>query len=274
MRIDSHQHFWHYHPETYKWIDDSMAAIRRDYLPLHLLGEITQAGVDAVVAVEARPSLEETRWLLDLAETTPFIKGVVGWGPLADPQFEKKLGPHLVSHKLKGLRHVAQGEKDGFLDGPAFNRGIGSLKRKNLSFDICVYEHQLPEVIRFVDRHPNQIFILDHIGKPRIIDNLLEPWATRMSELAKRPHVFCKLSGLVTEANFKQWTEPQLGPYLETTLESFGPGRLMVGSDWPVCQVAVSYRAWFEILTRFLAPLGASERKRIEYENATAAYRL
>ena len=246
MKIDAHQHFWRYNPAEFDWIDDSQQSIRRDFLPTDLTQVITPVGVAGVVSVQARQSLAETTWLLELADQHDFIKGVVGWLPLAAPQFE------IPAHsKLKGVRHVVQAEPAGFLLRDDFNRGVARLRAHNLVYDILIVEHQLPEAIQFVDRHPQQVFMLDHSAKPRIRDNALEPWRRNLRELARRENVYCKLSGLVTEADYRNWTEVQLQPYFDTVLAAFGPRRLLFGSDWPVCLVACEYAQWHGIVQNF-----------------------
>ena len=258
MKIDAHQHFWKYNAAEYGWIDNAMHAIRRDCLPAEWAREIAAAGIDGVIAVQARQSAAETQWLLELADAHDWIKGVVGWGPLTE----------LPAHpKLKGVRHVVQAEPDGFLQRADFNRAIAQLK---VVYDLLIVERQLPETIQFVDRHPHQIFVLDHIAKPRIRDHVLEPWRTNLRDLARRPNVYCKLSGLVTEADYTNWTEAQLRPYLEVVLETFGPRRLMFGSDWPVCRVACEYGRW----ARIVAALSPSEQARLLGETAMEVYRL
>jgi L-fuconolactonase len=272
--IDAHQHFWNYDPEEYEWIDDSMASLRANFLPPDLSAELAGAGVIGTVAVQARQTITETKWLLELATENSFIRGVVGWAPIADPSFPKLLEALADHPKLVGLRHVVQAEPDGFLSAAAFNDGIAALGSANLIYDILIVERQLSEAIEFVDRHPKQIFVLDHIAKPCIAENELEPWAESISELAKRENVYCKLSGMVTEANWHNWTAASLRPYVDVVLEAFGPRRLMVGSDWPVCIVASSYRRWFETLSELLAHLSSHERARVFAGTATEAYHL
>jgi len=275
MNIDAHQHFWKYNSAEYDWIDDSMAVIRRDFLTADLRREISQAGVDGVVAVQARQIVEETEWLLRLANENDFIRGVVGWVPLRDPGVGEVLKKLAVNPKLRGIRHVVQTEPDDrFILGSDFNRGIKLLKQFGLTYDILIYERQLPPAIEFVDRHPDQVFVLDHIAKPRIRDNLLEPWRKNIRELARRENVYCKLAGLVTEAHYEQWTEDQLKPYVDTVLEAFGPRRLMFGSDWPVCLVACTYTRWHEIVTRFASRLSANDQAWIFGKTAIKAYGL
>ncbi len=275
LRIDAHHHFWKYDPVEYGWIDDAMDAIRRDFLPEHLRAEIATAGVDGVVSVQARQSEQETAWLLGLAENNAFIKGVVGWVPLSSPKVDRALEKHCRHWKLRAVRHVVQGEPDDrFILGEEFNAGIRLLREFGLAYDILIFERQLPPTIEFVDLHPEQVFVLDHIAKPKIKAGELEPWRTNMLELGKRKNVYCKISGLVTEADFATWTEAQLQPYLDTVLEAFGPQRLMFGSDWPVCRVACDYKRWVELVGRFIAKLSADEQARIMGGTAVEAYGL
>ena len=274
MRIDAHHHFWKYSVEEYGWIDEEMAAIRRDFLPDDLQREINAAGVDGVVSVQARTSLDETRWLLTFADQHEFIRGVVGWVPLTAANLSDELAALKVSPKLRSVREICQGQPAGFMLRPEFLKGIGLLEKFQLAYDVLIFERQLPETIEFVDRFPNQIFILDHLAKPRIRDYALEPWAENLRELARRPNVYCKVSGMVTEADFHGWTEPQLAPYFETALDAFGPSRLMFGSDWPVCEVACNYARWHSLVTRWCAALSSSEQERILGGTAVEAYGL
>ncbi|MEM9079481.1 MAG: amidohydrolase family protein [Verrucomicrobiota bacterium] len=274
MKIDAHHHFWNYDPVEYDWIDDSMAVIRRSFLPADLKQEIEGVGLDGVVSVQARMILEETDWLLELAKANDFIKGVVGWVPLAQDDISSILDHYSAESKLKAVRHVVQGQPAGFLDDEAFNRGIRELAPRDLVYDILIFENQLEEAIRFVDRHPNQVFVLDHIAKPKIRENELEPWSVNIRELAKRENVSCKLSGMVTEADFQNWSEAQMQPYLETSLEAFGPERLMFGTDWPVCLVAARYQQWAELIERFIGSLSGSEQEAIMGGTAQRFYKL
>jgi len=275
MKIDAHHHYWVYTPEEYGWIGDRMAAIRQDYLPENLEPALAAAGVDGVVTVQARQTLGETEWLLDLAAKNDFMRGVVGWVPLQDPQVGESLERFASDPKFRAVRHVVQGEPDDrFLLGDAFNRGVSLLKRWGLVYDILILERHLPQTIEFVDRHPDQVFVVDHIAKPRIGQQLMEPWATNLRELARRPNVYCKLSGMVTEGDFATWTAAQLHPYMETVLAAFGPQRVMYGSDWPVCLVACDYVRWFELVSRFVARLSVDEQARILGGTAIEAYSL
>lgn len=275
MKIDSHQHFWKYDPVEYGWIDDAMRAIRRDFLPGHLRAEIAAAGVDGVVSVQARQSLAETQWLLDLAAENDFIKGVAGWVELVSPNVGAELERFAANPKLKSVRHVVQGEPDAdFILRDDFNHGIRELQKFSLAYDILIFERHLPQTIRFVDAHPNQVFVLDHVAKPRIKDGVLEPWNNNIRELARRPNVYCKISGMVTEADYKTWTEAQLRPYFEAVLGAFGPKRLMFGSDWPVCLVACDYVSWHKLVSGWISKLSPGEQARILGGTAIEAYRL
>lgn len=275
MILDSHHHFWRYNPAEYDWITEAMAALRRDFLPQHLVAELAAAGVDGAVSVQARQTLAETEWLLDLARGCRRIAGVVGWVPLCDPRVEACLERLTASPRLRGVRHVVQGEPDDeFLLRPDFNRGVAALRRFDLTYDLLIFARHLPVVLRFVDRHPEQRFVLDHVAKPCIRHGVLEPWGTQIRELARRPNVWCKLSGMVTEADPTAWTEAQLQPYLTTVLEAFGPARVLFGSDWPVCLVACSYSRWFSLVRRVLGGLSAGEQAAILGGNAVHAYRL
>lgn len=258
--LDAHHHLWSYSAEEYGWIDDSMARIRRDFDVADLAQVMREADVDGAIAVQARQTLEETRWLLELAEASTEIFGVVGWAPIADRSFISAMEAFAGRSKLRGLRHVVQAEPDGFLFGAAFNAGIAQLRHLGLTYDILIQERQLPEAIAFVDRHPEQPFVLDHIAKPRIREGAIEPWALNIRELAQRENVCCKLSGLVTEADWSHWTLAQLKPYIDVVVEAFGPSRLMVGSDWPVCLLASEYVPWFSLLREYFASFTAVER--------------
>jgi L-fuconolactonase len=253
MRIDAHQHFWRYNADEYGWIDDSMCALRRDFLPADLQPELAASGFDACVAVQARQTMEETRWLLQLADENPFIAGVVGWVDLSAENVRDHLAEFSRNPKLLGIRHIVQAEPDErFLLRADFLRGMASLQEFNLSYDILIYPRHLPVAIEFVQRFPKQRFVLDHLAKPFIKIQTIEPWASHIRQLARFPNVYCKLSGLLTEADWREWKPAQFEPYLATALECFGPDRLMVGSDWPVCKVAGSYVQAMALVMDFL----------------------
>jgi L-fuconolactonase len=275
MKIDSHHHFWKYSPEEYGWIDDAMKAIRRDFLPPDLEREIRSAGIDGVVSVQARTSLEETRFLLEFADRHDWIRGVVGWADLTDSRVGKALEEFKRNPKFKAVRHVLQGEPDSrYMLRGDFNRGVALLEDFGLAYDILIFERHLPQTLQFVDRHPSQVFVLDHIAKPRIKDNVLSPWQSRIVELAHRPNVYCKVSGMATEADYESWTPAQLKPYFDTALSAFGPRRLMFGSDWPVCLAAVEYKRWHDIVESWIAHLPAADQAHIMGGTAVEAYGL
>ena len=274
MKIDAHHHFWHYNTQDYGWISDEMAVLRRDFLPADLKPELDRAGIDRVVSVQARQCVEETEWLLSLAEQNDFIAGVVGWLPIASPEFPALLERFAANPKLRALRHVVQDEPDDrFILGDDFNRGVDRILATGLVYDILIFERHLPYAIEFVRRHsPEQVFVLDHIAKPKIAAGELQPWADNLRKLAAFPNVFCKLSGLVTEADIRSWTPQQLRPYMETVLEAFGPERVMFGSDWPVCTCATTYSQWRGVVGDFIASLGEHEQAQIMGGNALKAY--
>ena len=272
--IDAHHHFWRYTPAEYNWIGYDMCAIRRDFLPPDLEVEVRATGIHGVVSVQARQTLEETESLLALARQAAFVRGVVGWVPLAASDAERHLDRFRGEALLRGVRHVAQEEPDGFLSGEAFNRGVSLLASCGLAYDILIRERQLPEAAAFVDRHPRQVFVLDHVAKPRIRDQALEPWARAIRRLAERPQVYCKVSGMVTEADLVSWREEQLRPYWDVALEAFGPRRLMFGTDWPVCLVACGYARWHELVRGWAAGLSEDEQGEVFGGTACRAYGL
>ena len=272
--IDAHHHLWHYSAAEYDWIDDSMPALQRDFLPADLVVELGKASVDGAVTVQARQTLEETRRLLEFAQSCEAIRGVVGWAPLAAPDFEDSVAAFTTNPKLVGLRHVVQAEPKGFLDDPGFNRGIRALQQIGLVYDLLIVESQLEEAIRFVDRHSQQMFVLDHIAKPRIAASVIEPWRTRIQELSLRSNVSCKLSGMVTEDSWSNWSMESLRPYFDVVVEAFGPARLMAGSDWPVCLIAATYPQWWQVLHDYFAGFSKDERAAIFGATATRIYNL
>lgn len=275
MVIDSHHHFWNYNPKEYGWISESMSILRRDFGPADLKTEISSAGIDAVISVQARQTMDETNWLLQLANENDFIQGVVGWAPLVSPGVSEILEKISTSKKCKSIRHVVQDEPDDyFILRDDFNRGVSHLNRLNLCFDVLIFEKHLPQTIQFVDRHPNQVFILDHIAKPRIREGIVDPWRKNMRELARRQNVYVKLSGVVTETDWNNWTPGQLKPYFDATLDAFGPRRVMFGSDWPVCLVATTYERWVRCVREHCAGLSPAEKERIFSGTAIEAYNL
>ena len=274
MRVDAHHHLWRYDAAEYGWIDEPMRALRQDFLPADLERELRAAGVDAAVAVQARQTMEETRWLLELAKQSHVIRGVVGWAAIAAEDFPAVLEELAAEPLLKGLRHVVQAEPEGFLDSAEFNRGIAAMRGTGLVYDVLVYAPQLEEAARFVDRHPEQMFVLDHMGKPAIAHDGFAAWASDFRELACRENVMCKVSGMVTEADWQRWSAEDLERYFDVAVESFGSSRLMIGSDWPVLTVACEYGQWWETTGKWMERLSAAEREQIEGGVAARVYRL
>lgn len=274
-RIDAHHHLWQYSHTNYPWISEGMESIRQDFLVSELTQVMQAANIDGVVTVQARQSLGETDWLLELASQHDFMRGVVGWVPLTDPAVASHLEKYWRYPKLKAVRHVLHDEPDDFyMLREDFNQGVSQLEDVGLRYDILIFERHLPQTIEFVDRHPTQIFILDHIAKPKIKSKVLSPWREHMRELARRENVYCKLSGMVTEADWNNWTEKDLRPFIDSVLECFGPKRLMFGSDWPVSLLACAYEKWIEVIERSTASLTSSERDRLFGGTAKEAYRL
>ncbi len=253
MRIDAHQHFWRYNPDEYAWIDESMALLQRDFLPADLESELRRIGFDGSIAVQARQTIEETRWLLQLAESSSSILGVIGWADLRSADVHSQLAELARNPKLLGVRHIVQGEPDDrFMLRPDFLRGISSLEEFGLTYDILIYPRHLPVAAEFVAGFSRQRFVLDHLAKPLIKAGEIQSWESGIRDLARFPNVFCKLSGLVTEADWKNWKPDQMKPYLDIVFDCFGPDRLMIGSDWPVCTVAASYPLVMNLVIGYL----------------------
>jgi len=275
MIIDSHQHFWRYNPEHHGWINDDMAVIRRDFLPKELEQIYRHNDIDGCVAVQVDQTEADTEFMLSFARKYEFIKGVVGWVDLQAPDVKDRLDYFSGEEKIKGFRHIVQGESDpDFLLGENFCRGIGMLRDYNFTYDILVYHHQLDSVEKFVEKFPDQQFIIDHIAKPAIAQGEMDQWSKRMISISKHQNVYCKLSGMVTEADFKDWTYEQIVPYIDTVLECFGPSRLVYGSDWPVCLVAATYEEQFGVVQKAIEKLSPAEKKQILGENAIRFYHL
>ncbi|MBV1887991.1 MAG: amidohydrolase family protein, partial [Urechidicola sp.] len=239
MVIDAHQHFWNYEPVKHEWIDDDMSVIRRNFTPKDLKEVYDENGIDGCVAVQADQTTEETDFLISLAKQNDFIKGIVGWVDLRAENVQEDLEKYSSFDSVKGFRHVVQGETDhNFLLRRNFLKGISKLESYSYTYDILIFPHQLGATLEFVKRFPNQQFVIDHIAKPYIKDGFYEGWATLMKEVGKHENVHCKISGMITEADFNYWTPDQIQPYMELSLEAFGSDRIMYGSDWPVCLVA------------------------------------
>jgi L-fuconolactonase len=273
IRLDAHQHFWEYSPTQYAWIADTMTELKRDFLPQDLKSLLDEQGFDGSIAVQARQSQEETLWLLDLAEQHEFIRGVVGWVDLCSRTLDEQLQSLVGRKKLVGVRHVLQDESDDeFMLRTDFRRGIAALAGFGLVYDLLLYPRHLPIAVKLVDKFPQQAFVLDHIAKPAIAENRIEPWAGHLRELAKFPNVTCKLSGMVTEARWKQWKPDDFKPYLDTVLDAFGISRLMIGSDWPVCTLSSTYSETLSVVLDYIGGLRQEERERILGTNCARVY--
>jgi len=275
MRIDSHQHFWIYNPEEYGWIEDSAASLRHDFLPEDLRSELERRGFAGTVAVQTRQTLEETRWLLELAKKTPFILGVIGWVDLRSPMLRSQLEMFCRNPKLVGIRHIVQSEPDNrFLLQADFLRGVTLLADFDLAYDILIYPSHLDVAAEFVQRFPGQRFVLDHLAKPPVESGEIHSWARGIRELAASQNLFCKLSGLVTEADWRHWKPEDMKPYLDIAFECFGPDRLMVGSDWPVCTVAASFGEAVGVVEDYLTQHTAEVQEAILGGNAKRFWSL
>jgi len=274
MRIDSHQHFWRFNQPDYGWIKPDWP-IRRDFLPADLEPELRAWNLDGCVAVQARQSLAESRWLLDLATANTIIRGVVGWVDLRSPSVAKELEEFAEHPKFVGVRHVVQDEPDdGFMLRADFQRGIDALRGFGLTYDLLVFPRQLPAAIKLAKQFPEQPFVLDHLAKPPIKNGTLSPWREQIRELAKLPNVTCKVSGLVTEADWQHWRAKDFKPYLDVVFEAFGPDRLMFGSDWPVCLLAGSYERVFGLVENYVSQFGTNAAAKVFGGNAAKFYGL
>lgn len=253
MNIDSHQHFWKYDPQRDGWITDDMSLLKRNFLPEDLTGELRANGFDGSVAVQADQSEEETEFLLSLASQNEWMRGVVGWLDLSSRTLPERLAHFTKFRKLCGLRHIVQSEPDDrFMLRPDFCRGISRLKEFDLTFDILIYPRQLPAAIELVAKFPAQRFVLDHMAKPSIRTSEIDSWAKQIRVLATNPNVWCKISGLVTEASWTHWRPADFYPYLDVIFDAFGADRLMFGSDWPVCLLAASYAQVRNLLADYM----------------------
>lgn len=272
IQLDSHQHFWTYDAGRYPWIPQG-SALHRDWLPEDLAPLLAKTGLEGSIAVQARQSIEESRWLLELAEQDPSIKGVVGWVDLQSDAVEDELARFARHPKFVGVRHVVQDEPDAdFMLRPAFLRGIGRLRQFKLTYDILIFPRQLPAAIELARRFPEQRFVLDHLAKPLIRDGTISPWREQIRELAASPNVWCKVSGMITEADPANWKPLDFKPYLDVVFEAFGEGRLMFGSDWPVCLLAGSYEQAHELVNVYVRSMSGEARGRLFGGNAARFY--
>jgi len=273
-RIDAHQHFWKFDPVRNSWIDESMQKIQRDFLPEDLLPLLQENQFSGCVAVQASQSEDETNFLVNLAAKNDFIKGVVGWVDLRGVTIEERLN-HFSSNKIiKGFRHVVQGESDDFMLRKDFQNGISALKEFNFTYDILIFHRQLPAAIELANQFPDQPFVIDHIAKPDIKSGDILSWKKGIQEIAQAENVFCKISGMVTEADWKNWKTDDLKPYLDVIFENFSADKLMFGSDWPVLNVASDYTEVVKTLEDYMAQLSVENQNKIWFQNAISFYRL
>ena len=273
--IDAHHHLWRYNAADFPWIGKGMEMLRRDYLANDLEEVAHRAGVSGTIVVQARQTIQETEWLSELASQSTLIQGVLGWAPLIDPNLAPLLDRLAALPKVKGMRHILHDEADPlYMLREDFQRGLSLLKEYGLRYDLLIFESHLPQAIALVDRHPRQIFIVDHIAKPRIRERRISPWRENLKELSRRENVYCKLSGMVTEADWNHWSEDDLKPYFETVIEAFTPRRTMFGSDWPVLTLAASYERWLTTVRNALAGMSLAEQERILAGTALEAYGL
>ncbi len=275
MRIDSHQHFWHYNPKEHVWMTDEMENLKRDYLPPDLKPLLESVDFDGAISVQARQMLEETEWLLELSDQYDHIKGVVGWVDLRSPEIHAQLEKYSQRSKLKGVRHVVHDEPDdNFMLLPEFQRGIALLKEFNLTYDLLLFYRHLPVALKVVEKFPEQPFVVDHISKPVIKDKMISPWKEDIQALAKYENVCCKLSGMVTETRWKQWKPEDFRPYLDIVIEAFGTDRVMIGSDWPVCTLSGDYRSVMNIVIAYLQQFPEETREKILGGNCARFYNV
>lgn len=275
MTIDSHQHFWQYNPVKDAWITDAMKTIQRDFMPNELQGILKENKIDGCVAVQADQSENETHFLIELANKNEFIKGVVGWVDLCADNIEERLTYFSQFRIVKGFRHIVQAEKElDFLRRKDFCNGIGRLEKFNFTYDLLIQPQHLVFATELCNQFPTQKFVVDHIAKPNIKQQQLEPWRKEISNLAKNKNVYCKVSGLVTEADWQHWKVEGFTAYLDVVFEAFGTDRIMYGSDWPVCLVAATYETQLSVVSNYLKTFSESSRMKVMGENAVNFYNL
>ncbi len=275
MTIDSHQHFWQYHPVKHSWINEDMQILQQDYLPENLYQIYQQNGIDGCIAVQADQSEAETDFLLDLAKNNPFIKGIVGWVDLRSENLEKRLQHYAQYDLIKGFRHVVQDEPDpNFIIGTQFKKGIALLLEYGFAYDILVFPSQLEATLQLIEEFPEHRFVIDHIAKPQIKERGIDDWEKNMRQIAKHTNVYCKISGMVTEADWKNWKYDDFVPYLDIVFEIFGTNRIMYGSDWPVCLLGGNYQSVKGIIETYIGTFTNEDQQKIMGGNAVEFYQL
>ncbi len=275
IAIDSHQHFWNYSPQRQTWMTDEMTLLKRDFLPSDLLPMLKKCSIQGCIAVQASQTEEENTFLLTLANQNDFIKGVVGWVDLQLDQVEQRLARYSKSKKMRGFRHIIHDEADvDFMLRPDFIRGIGLLKQFDFTYDILIFPKHLPNTLRLVRKYPDQPFVIDHLAKPIIRERKIEDWKRELGAIAACENVYCKVSGMVTEAKWQDWRKEDFTPYLDAVLELFGTNRIMYGSDWPVCTLSASYEDMYEIVTNYFSKFSKIEKENVFGSNAARFYHL
>ena len=272
--IDTHQHFWKYDPFVYDWITEDMSVIRKDFLPIDLAEVLKAEKIETCISVQANQTEAETEWLVKMADENDFIAGVVGWVDLRSNLIEERLQYFKQYKKLKGFRHVLQGEEPSFMLLESFLHGISKLNEYGYTYDILIFPHHLEAALQLVKKFPDQRFIIDHIAKPSIKDGKIDEWKADMKTISKQQNVYCKLSGMVTEADWKNWSKENLTPYIDTVVNCFGTDRIMFGSDWPVCLVASSYEKWLNVIKEYFASYTMEEQEKVFSKNEIRCYKL
>ena len=275
MKIDAHQHFWLYNEKEFGWINDEMSELKRDFLPEDLKMLLKSVHFDGSIVVQARQSLDETRWLLELAQKYDFIKGVVGWVDLCSPDVTKQLKQFANNSFLKGFRHVIHDEADDqFMLREEFQRGISVLNDFKLTYDLLLFPKHIPYALQLIEKFPEQLFVLDHIGKPDIKNKEISFWEENLTKLAKYKNVYVKVSGMATQTDWKNWRKEDFKAYLDIVFNAFGPERIMIGSDWPVCTVSESYESVMGIVLDYVKQFASGYESQILGENCSRFYSI
>lgn len=274
-RIDSHQHFWKYDPKRQNWMTDEMDLLKKDYGPQDLFVLLEQCQLQGSVAVQASQTEDENDFLLNLAENNSFIKGIVGWVDLQSESLLDRLCYYNTKNKIKGFRHVIHDEPDiDFMLRPAFLKGIKALRSFGYTYDLLVYPIHLPNALQLVRQFPDQPFVIDHIAKPKILEQEISEWRKQLTCLASLQNVYCKISGMVTETNWKKWRQEDFIPYMDTIVELFGTKRILYGSDWPVCTLSASYTETYGIVKSYFDRFSNEEQDDFFGLNAKRFYHL
>lgn len=272
---DSHQHFWFYDPTRHTWMSEEMAMLKTNFLPPDLLPHLQNTRIDGCIAVQADQSELENTFLLQLAENYNFIKGIVGWIDLRAENVEKRLEYYQQFAKIKGFRHIIHDEPElDFMLGKTFISGVSKLKNYGYTYDVLIFEKHLPNTIKFIEKLPDQPFVIDHIAKPLIKDQITEDWATNIKKVAEFENVYCKISAMTTEADWVNWKKEDFKKYLDVIVKAFGTDRIMYGSDWPVCQLAATYEAQFNIVKDYFLNFSQDEQDNFFGKNASKFYKL